>query len=54
MEQVYFALRMAALEILYGEEVPVILDDAFGCYDEKKIKIYAKMVERTVKTGYNT
>lgn len=24
VEQVYFALRMAALEILYGEEVPVI------------------------------
>ena len=42
VEQVYFALRMAALEILYGEEVPVILDDAFGCYDEKRLKYTLK------------
>ena len=34
--------RMAALEILYGEEVPVILDDAFGCYDEKRLKYTLK------------
>ena len=42
VEQIYFALRMAALEILYGEEVPVILDDAFGCYDEKRLKYTLK------------
>ena len=42
VEQVYFALRMAALELLYGEEVPVILDDAFGCYDEKRLKYTLK------------
>ena len=42
VEQVYFALRMAALEILYGEEVPVSLDDAFGCYDEKRLKYTLK------------
>lgn len=42
VEQVYFALRMAALEILYGEEVPVILDDALGCYDEKRLKYTLK------------
>ena len=42
VEQVYFALRMAALEILYGEEVPVILDDAFAFYDEKRLKYTLK------------
>lgn len=37
-EQIYFALRMAALRLLYEEEVPVILDDAFVFYDEKRLK----------------
>ena len=45
IEQVYFALRMAAVDMLYEEPLPVIFDDAFACYDEKKIKIYFKMVE---------
>lgn len=39
VEQVYFALRMAALELLYTEEeFPVIFDDAFACYDENRLK----------------
>lgn len=39
MEQVYFALRMAALNLLYTEEeMPVIFDDAFVYYDEKRLK----------------
>ena len=42
VEQVYFALRMAALEILYGEEVPVIVDDAFGSYKKKRLKYTLK------------
>ena len=33
-EQVYFALRMAASEVLLEEELPVILDDTFVSYDE--------------------
>lgn len=37
-EQIYFALRMAALNLLYEEEFPVILDDAFVFYDEKRLK----------------
>ena len=36
-EQVYFALRMAASEVLLEEELPVILDDTFGFYDEKRL-----------------
>lgn len=38
MEQVYFALRMGAGEILAGEEpLPVILDDVFAMYDEERL-----------------
>lgn len=42
LEQIYFSLRMAALDILYEEEVPVILDDAFAFYDEKRLKSVLK------------
>ena len=37
LEQVYFAIRMAALNLLDEEEFPVIFDDAFVCYDEKRL-----------------
>ncbi|MDO4338380.1 MAG: AAA family ATPase [Eubacteriales bacterium] len=38
LEQIYFALRMAAGELLCGEErFPVILDDVFGMYDEERL-----------------
>lgn len=36
-EQAYFALRMAASEILYGEEYPVLLDEAFVFYDDRRL-----------------
>lgn len=36
-EQVHFALRMAAVELMYEEEYPVILDDTFVCYDDKRL-----------------
>ena len=38
VEQIYFALRMAAVEILYEEPLPVIFDEAFAFYDEKRLK----------------
>ena len=38
LEQIYFALRMAAGELLCSEEIfPVILDDVFGMYDEDRL-----------------
>lgn len=38
LEQIYFALRMAAGELLCKEEIfPVILDDVFGMYDEDRL-----------------
>jgi uncharacterized protein YhaN len=37
VEQVYFALRMAADELLREEENPVILDDTFVYYDDERL-----------------
>lgn len=39
LEQVYFALRMAAGEVLCGlEPMPVILDDVFPMYDDRRLR----------------
>ena len=38
VDQLMFALRMAAAGILQEEEQPVILDDAFGNYDDERLK----------------
>lgn len=39
MEQIYFALRMAAGELLSRDEpFPVILDEAFAMYDEERLE----------------
>lgn len=45
IHQVYFALRMAAGDILHREEYPVILDDTFVCYDDARL-------ERTLRWLY--
>lgn len=38
VEQIYFALRMAAGDVLREEEYPVILDDTFVFYDDRRLK----------------
>lgn len=38
LEQIYFSVRMAAAEVLLEEPVPLIFDDAFAFYDEKRLK----------------
>lgn len=38
IEQVYFSLRMAAANVLYAEECPVVLDDSFAYYDDERLK----------------
>ena len=48
-EQIYFALRMAASEILLEEEFPVILDDVFVNYDEKRLKNILKWLVKSKK-----
>lgn len=37
MEQAYLALRLAAADLLYEEEYPLILDDVFACYDDRRL-----------------
>lgn len=39
MDQIYFALRVAAGELLaYGEPLPLILDEAFAMYDDERLE----------------
>ena len=38
VEQVYFAVRMAANTVLHEEEYPIILDDTFAYYDDIRLK----------------
>ena len=38
VEQIYLALRMAVGELLCEEEMPVILDDTFAYYDERRME----------------
>lgn len=49
IEQIYFALRMAASEILHEEEYPVILDDTFVFYDEKRLENTLKWLVKNKK-----
>lgn len=42
VEQIYFCIRMAAAEILTEEPVPVILDDVFAFYDDKRLESVLK------------
>lgn len=37
-EQVYLALRMASAKIFEEEELPVLLDDTFAYYDDRRLK----------------
>ena len=46
LEQVYFAVRMAAAEILQDEEMPLILDETFAFYDEKRLNCVLKWLSR--------
>ncbi len=46
VEQVYFALRMAANTVLHEEEYPIILDDTFVCYDDIRLKQVLKWLAK--------
>lgn len=37
-EQIYFALRLAAADILIKEDLPILIDDIFANYDEQRLK----------------
>ncbi len=42
VEQIYFSIRMAAAEMLPDEPMPVILDDVFAFYDDKRLECVLK------------
>lgn len=46
LEQIYFALRMAASEILYEEELPVICDDTFVFYDDERLEATLRWLKK--------
>ena len=46
VEQIWFSLRMAALELMYEEEIPVVFDDAFVYYDEKRLESTLKWLSK--------
>lgn len=47
VEQIYFALRMAAGELLCGQEqLPVFLDEVFGMYDEERLTSVLKWLAK--------
>lgn len=45
----YFSIRMAASEMLLEEPMPVILDDAFAFYDDKRLESVIKWLSRQKK-----
>ena len=50
LEQIYFALRMAAGELFCKEEpFPVILDDVFGMYDEERLAAVLRWMHKENK-----
>lgn len=49
VEQIYFALRMAASEILYEEDYPVIFDDTFVFYDDVRLENTLRWLKQSKK-----
>lgn len=49
IEQIYFALRMASVQIMNEEEFPVILDETFAFYDEKRLQYTLKWLVENKK-----
>lgn len=49
LEQIYFALRMAAADVLLDEPFPVILDDVFAFYDDKRLESVLQWLSREKK-----
>ncbi|MGB8453366.1 MAG: AAA family ATPase [Anaerocolumna sp.] len=47
IEQLYFALRIAVSDLVYGEGVmPILLDDCFALYDDKRTRAVLKYLSK--------
>lgn len=49
IEQIYFSLRMAAAELLYEEDYPVILDETFVFYDDVRLENTLRWLKKNKK-----
>lgn len=49
VEQIYLAVRLAASDVLLEEPMPVILDDVFAFYDDKRLELALKWLSRQEK-----
>lgn len=49
IEQIYFAVRMAAADLLLEEPMPVILDDTFAFYDDRRLESALKWLSSRKK-----
>lgn len=49
LEQIYFAIRMAAADLLRKEDLPVILDDTFVYYDDSRLANTLKWLSENKK-----
>lgn len=49
LEQIYFAFRMAAADLLYDEEYPILLDDTFAYYDDIRLLRVLRWLEKSGK-----
>ncbi len=47
IDQMYFALRLSAAELLLGKnEMPLLLDDSFALYDERRLTYVLKQISQ--------
>lgn len=46
IDQIYFALRLAVMDELTEEKLPIILDEVFAYYDDERIKNILKFLNR--------
>lgn len=47
IEQVYFSLRLAIADMIYGQgKVPILLDDTFAYYDDDRLKRVLEMLSK--------
>lgn len=44
IEQIYLSIRLAAAEMLYDEKYPLILDDTFAYYDDRRLENALKLL----------
>ncbi len=49
IEQIYFAMRMASVEMMQEEEYPLILDDTFAYYDDERLENTLKWLAENKK-----